>query len=72
MTLTLEARSDAIRRRLKESIAGDPARRAAWELLVGSIDWGDLDAVPPYGSGPTYYMGRPDMILPFADGTEGE
>ena len=51
-----------------ESIADDPARRAAWELLCGPTDWDALEAEDAYWSAPpddapTPNMRRPDMVV---------
>ena len=50
------------------SIADDPARRAAWELLCGPTDWDALEAEEAYWSAPpddapTPNMRRPDMVV---------
>lgn len=58
----------AIRAGFVRSIADDPAKRAAWELLTGATpDWGDPEApMPPCGDLPDVNHNRPDMIIPTA------
>lgn len=61
----------AIRSSFKRTIAPDPAKRAAWELLTGPTDWSDFDK-PAYYAGLPYdsNMNRPDVIVPLAEGTD--
>ena len=60
-------RIHSIRSHFKERIANDPARRAAWELLVGPTDWTDFDAAPDYGhGGHPLNQNRPDIIVTMA------
>lgn len=63
----------AIRSGFKRSIAHDPAKRAAWELLTGPADWSDFDKPAHYAGLPhDFNMNRPDVIVPLAEGVEGE
>lgn len=72
-------RMDAIRDRLMRarrlylrSICADPAKRAAWEELVGPTDWDLAERIapqpdePPPGHSPS--MLKPDMLLPVEAG----
>ena len=67
----MDDRFGRIRRGFKRAIAGDPARRAAWELLVGPTDWDDLDRQTPSGNLPDINFNRPDLIIPLALGKDG-
>jgi hypothetical protein len=61
------------RRLLLAGIADDPARRAAWETLVGPVDWDkaarlEAQADEPFGApgeagGQSWSMRRPDMLM---------
>lgn len=67
----------ALRRHFKATLADDPAKRAAWNLLAGPTDWSDFDNLPDYGrspSTPDTNQTRPDMILTMAAplGEDGE
>lgn len=59
----------AIRNHFKRTLAPDPAKRAAWELLTGPTDWADFGVVPDYGRQPGVpdtNHNRPDMIVTMA------
>jgi hypothetical protein len=59
----------AIRRHFKRTLADDPAKRAAWELLTGPTDWTDFGVVPDYGrqpGTPDTNQTRPDVIMTMA------
>jgi hypothetical protein len=59
-------RVNAIRKGFKRSIAPDPLKRAAWEILCGPTDWEDCGVVPDYDGlpkGVTDNHHRPDMIV---------
>lgn len=59
----------ALRRHFKSTLADDPAKRAAWDLLAGPTDWSDFGILPDYGrspSTPDTNQTRPDMILTMA------
>ena len=62
----LSTRLAAIRRNFKADIADDPAKRAAWDVLVGPTDWDDLDAVDCEPHLSPVNMNRPDMIVTIA------
>ena len=64
-TKSMTRKLKAIRTGFKRSIAHDPAKRAAWDLLVGPTDWEDLTAIPN-GHGSSINMNRSDMIVPLA------
>jgi hypothetical protein len=61
-----------IRTGFKRKIADDPAKRAAWELLVGPTDWDDPDAVDCEPHLSPVNMHRPDMIIAIAAEDEGK
>jgi hypothetical protein len=54
----------ACRRLYLVEISADPAKRAAWETLVGPVDWANGDLADP----PTINMREPGMILAAATG----
>jgi hypothetical protein len=54
---------NTIRAAFKRSIAEDPVRRAAWEILTGPTDWDDTSKVPQYDNLPEVNHNRPDMIV---------
>ena len=62
----IEDRINTIRRGYKREIRHDPAKRAAWELLVGPTDWENLDALPRVGNLPDTNFNRPDLIVSLA------
>lgn len=61
------------RRLLLASLVDDPAKRAAWETLVGPVDWEaaarlEAQADEPFGiagegTGAEWQMRRPDMLM---------
>lgn len=70
----IRARLTKARRLFLAGIAGDPARRAAWEALVGPVDWDraerlEAQADEPFNDDPEnpeaggYAFRNPDMIL---------
>ena len=59
----------ACRRLYLAEISTDPARRAAWELLVGPVDWDLADGAHPQANEPPVLnMRQPDMVLTVASG----
>lgn len=59
----------ACRRLYLAEISTDPARRAAWELLVGPVDWDLADgAHPQVGEPAVANMREPAMVLTVASG----
>lgn len=63
-----------IRRWFMEDIAHDPAKRAAWDLLVGPADWDAVKARHPIEVGTAYRgnLNRPANVVTFAAPVDGE
>ena len=62
------------RRLLLAEISGDPAKRAAWEVLTGPVDWEKAENLQPQDNEPHEFpnMRRPDMLLTAEAGYMGE
>jgi hypothetical protein len=59
----------ACRRLYLAEISTDPAKRAAWEVLVGPVDWDKADGAEPQADErPVHNMRKPDMVLTVASG----
>lgn len=61
-----------VRQAFKRRLAHDPERRAAWELLTGPTDWGDLTALTRYPGLPDNNMHRPDVVVAMAGLARGK
>ncbi|NJS13987.1 MAG: hypothetical protein HC788_04435 [Sphingopyxis sp.] len=55
-----------IRDNFRRSLADDPAKRAAWDLLTGPCDWTNPGQPQSYGGLPAANMNRPDVIVGLA------